>query len=157
MHSIMNKEASIRLRRQGARIRHESRRCRPAVHCDTVHSAARMDALFLCRRRDREKRQVRHHESGINTGHVSPRPASYSKCKCQALSSHYQSAEPVRLRVLIYLPGYVQEVGLKEKIEVRGRQGRKADQLRLLNSDNSSQEGLKEKAYLRPEEVEEKG
>ena len=43
--------------------------------------------------------------------------------------------------------------GVKEKIEVRGRQGRKVDQLRLLNSDNSSQEGLKEKAYLRAAEV----
>ena len=51
----------------------------------------------------------------------------------------------------------MQEVGVKEKIEVRGRQGRKVDQLRLLNGDNSSQEGLKEKAYLRAEEVEEKG
>ena len=36
---------------------------------------------------------------------------------------------------------------MKEKIEVLGRQGRKVDQLRLLNSDNSSLEGLKERAY----------
>ena len=40
------------------------------------------------------------------------------------------------------------EVSVKEKIEVRGSQGRKVDQLRLLNSDNSFQEGLKEKAYF---------
>ena len=64
--------------------------------------------------------------------------------------SRFGSVSLFTFRVRCHWP----EVSVKEEIEVRGRQGRKVDQLRLLNSDNSSQEeGLKEKAFLRAEEV----